>query len=135
MIWKYEGTEYNGKAISIDDWAILGEQVKGHLLDDLKYQKDDITRMGNQASIQMRDYDMFDVLRYSARKDVRYDIIRMIFKNDKRVDDKLISSFINETEFLEYYRKVLESSGVSFVKEKAEDEINPPQSEQSAEPT
>jgi len=135
LIWNWKNKDYKATPITIGDWELLGNYLKGYLLNDLKYIDDFELRLQTQSLIQMRDYDLDDVRRHWARKDMRHRATLTIFKNEPKVNDALITEFETDDTFYKFIREVLKVSGIKFIDEVSESEKseNPTENEDLAE--
>ena len=128
-LWMFRDKEYTANPITIGEWDFLGKCLRGYLLDDLRYQEDGETRIQNMSLIQMRDYDESDIIAHFGRRDIRYKVIKSIFKGDNRIDNALITDFETDAGFNLFVREVLKESGIKFLTDKKEEnEKNPTQS-------
>jgi len=132
MVWSWENKDYNASPITIGQWQTLGNYLKSRLLTDLKDIDEFELRQQMQMTIQMRDYDESDILRYWGRRDIRYKVFKTMFKDNPRVTDLMLNDWGIDVGFAEFVRSVLKESGINFVEEKTEPE-NPTTEE--AEPS
>lgn len=128
-IWEHDHLHYNATPITIDDWDLLGNHLRGILLSDLKYVDDIEIRLQTQSLIQMRDYDIDDVRRHFGRKEMSQKLVDMMFKNDKKYKPSLSKEFLKSDGFNEFLKEILKESGIVFVEEK--DEENPTEQPES----
>jgi len=129
LIWNWKNKDYKATPITIGDWELLGNYLKGYLLNDLKYIDDFELRIQTQSLIQMRDYDQDDVRRHWARKDMRHRTTLIMFKNEPKVNDALITEFEEDDTFYIFIKEVLKASGIKFIETETE---NPPPQEAEA---
>jgi len=129
LIWNWKNKDYKATPITIGDWELLGNYLKGYLLNDLKYIDDFELRIQTQSLIQMRDYDQDDVRRHWGRKDMRHRTILIMFKNEPKVNEALITEFEEDDTFYMFIREVLKASGIKFIETETK---NPPPQEAEA---